>query len=243
MPVSLKIFATPEKLAQEVSAEFLSELHHNFNKEKMMTVALSGGSTPALLFRELALHSHRPEWGWVKIFWSDERMVPPDHHQSNYGLAKRLLLDQLPIPEQNIFRIPGESKAEEVAEKYAALIKKEIPAGEDGLPQFDWIFLGLGEDGHTASLFPGADSLQLTDKICAAATSPGNGQPRLTFTLPLINQAKKITFLVTGTSKSGVVAAIWQQRAEAQNYPAAAVRPLKGELIWYLDKAAAKEIS
>jgi 6-phosphogluconolactonase len=239
MPTNLKIFTTPEELAREVASEFLAELQKKFNAAKMMTIALSGGSTPALLFRELALYSRRPDWGWVKIFWSDERMVPPDHPQSNYGLAKRLLFDELPIPPQNIFRMPGEIPTEEAAKKYAALIKQEIPAGENGLPQFDWIFLGLGEDGHTASLFPGADSLLITDKICIAVSHPGSGQPRLTFTLPLINQAKRIIFLVTGASKSGVVATIWRQEADAQNYPAAAVQPLKGELCWYLDKAAA----
>jgi 6-phosphogluconolactonase len=243
MPTNLKIFSTPEELARDVAFEFLAALQKKFNAAEVMTVALSGGSTPALFFRELALYSQRPDWGWVKIFWSDERMVPSDHPQSNYGLAKRLLLDKLPIPPQNIFRMPGEIPAEEAAEKYAALISQEVPVAENDIPQFDWIFLGLGEDGHTASLFPGTDSLQITNKICAAVIHPGSGQQRLTFTLPLINQARMITFLVTGSSKSRVVANLLKQSPSASPYPAAAVQPLKSNLVWYLDKAAAIEIS
>lgn len=242
MPTNLKIYSTPEELARELAIEFLAELQKNYNAAQMMTIALSGGSTPALLFRELSLYSQRPDWGCVKLFWSDERMVPPDHPQSNYGLAKRLLLDELPIPAQNIFRMPGEIPAEEAVEKYMALIRQEVPAAENGIPQFDWILLGLGEDGHTASLFPGSESLQITDKICVTTAHPGSGQPRLTFTLPLINQARKIAFLVTGVSKSRVVTDILKQRPSASNYPAAAVQPLKGELYWYLDKAAASDL-
>ena len=242
MSPNLKIFSTPEELARELAFEFLTELQKKYNAMEMMVVALSGGSTPALLFRELALYSQRPDWGWLKIFWSDERMVPPDHPQSNYGLAKKILLDEVPIPPQNIFRMPGEIPVEEAAEKYAALIRQEVPAAENGIPQFDWIFLGLGEDGHTASLFPDEESLQTTDKICLAATHPGSGQSRLTFTLPLINQARKIVFLVTGSSKSKVVADILKQRPSVSSYPAALVQPLKGELVWYLDKTAASNL-
>jgi 6-phosphogluconolactonase len=243
MSSNLKIFSTPEELARELAFEFLSELQKKYNAMEMMVVALSGGSTPALLFRELALYAQRPDWSWVKIFWSDERMVPPDHPQSNFGLAKKILLDEVPIPPQNIFRMPGEIPTEEAAAKYTALIRQEVPVVENGIPQFDWIFLGLGEDGHTASLFPGSESLLIADKLCAATTHPGSGQPRLTFTLPLINQARKVVFLVTGSSKSKVVADILKQRPSSSNYPAAAVQPLRGELCWYLDKAVAKEFN
>ena len=169
-------------------------------------------------------------------------MVPPDHPQSNFGLAKKILLDEVPIPPPNIFRIPGEIPVEEAAERYARLIRQEVPSSENGIPQFDWIFLGLGEDGHTASLFPGSDSLLIADKICAATTHPGSGQPRLTFTLPLINQARRVVFLVTGSSKSKVVADILKQRPSSSTYPAAAVQPLRGELCWYIDKPAASDL-
>lgn len=239
MVPDLKIFPTGKELVHQVADDFLSELHHKFNKKEIMTVALSGGSTPAILFAELSTYSQRPEWQWTKIFWSDERMVSPDHPQSNYKLAKFLLLDQVGILESHIFRVPTALPPPEAAKHYERLIRQEVPAGKDGLPQFDWIFLGVGEDGHTASLFPGADTLQIKDELCAMAVNPESGQYRVTFTLPLINRARKVAFLVIGHSKSKVVADILLEKPHARNYPAAMVHPLQGELVWYLDQKAA----
>jgi len=243
MALNLKIFPTAVELVQQVAADFLSELQNKFKKNELMTVALSGGNTPAVLFAELAKSSQRPDWKWMKVFWSDERIVPPDHPQSNYKLAKILLLDQIAIPESQIFRVATELPPPEAAEHYENLIRQEVQVGEDGFPQFDWIFLGLGEDGHTASLFPGADTLQIEDRFCAVAVHPESGQPRVTFTLPLINRARKIAFLVMGRSKSKVVADILLETPYALKYPAAMVKPLKGELIWYLDQTAASNLT
>ncbi len=243
MVPNLKIFPTALELVQQVAADFLSELHHKFTEKKMMTVAVSGGNTPAILFAELAKYSQRPDWHGIKIFWSYERMVPADHPQSNYKLAKIFLLDQVAIPESQIFRVPTELPLPEAAEHYENLIRQEVPSGEDGFPQFDWIFLGLGEDGHTASLFPGANTLQIKDRICAVAVHPESGQPRVTFTLPLINHARKIAFLVIGRSKSKVVADILLETPLALKYPAAMVKPLQGELVWYLDQTAASNLT
>ncbi len=239
---NLKIFPTDQELVQQVTADFLAELHMKSSKKEMMTVALSGGNTPAVWFAELTKYSQLPDWSWIKIFWSDERMVPPDHPQSNYKLAKLLLLDSLAIPASQIFRVATELPPSEAAEHYERLIWQEVPAGTDGYPQFDWILLGLGEDGHTASLFPGAGTLQIKDKLCAAAVHPESGLPRVTFTLPLINRAWKVVFLIMGKSKSRIVADILQGKPKARNYPAAAVHPVKGELVWYLDRAAASNL-
>jgi 6-phosphogluconolactonase len=239
IPPQIKVYPTPVDLARACALDFLAALEKKFRGGKKLTVALSGGSTPALLFQELARHTRRPDWGGVKIFWSDERMVPPDHPESNYGLAHRLWLKTAPIPDVNIFRVPGEIPSGEAAEQYGALIQREVPSNAAPLPRFDWIFLGLGEDGHTASLFPGSASLGIRDRICTAVAHPATGQPRLTFTLPLINQARKVTFLVTGASKSGLVGALLQRQLRPPDCPAAAVLPEKGELVWYLDQAAA----
>lgn len=238
----VKIFPHSQELVEQVATDFLTVLHVIFDKKEMMTVALSGGSTPAALFAELAKYSQRPDWKRIKIFWSDERMVPPNHPQSNYRLAKLHLLDQIAVPESHIFRVATELPPLQAAEHYERLIRQEVPVGKNGLPQFDWIFLGVGEDGHTASLFPGADTLRIKDKLCVAAFHPTNGQPRVTFTLPLINRARRIAFLVTGQSKRKIVGDILQGKPVARKYPAAAVHPLQGNMVWYLDAAAAANL-
>jgi 6-phosphogluconolactonase len=203
--------------------------------EKPFTMALSGGSTPAAIFRYLsANHFHDINWTHVLFFWGDERCVDPDHKESNFRMAKENLLGPLGIPQNHIFRIYGELPPEQAASSYSRTIM-ENTLYADGLPRFDMILLGLGEDGHTASLFPGDDHAILSKKLCETVTHPQTGQKRVTLTFPVINGAEKVVFLVTGAGKAEMVKKIFEGD---DKYPASLVKPVKGELLWLVDEGA-----
>lgn len=237
-----KIYSSPEDLAVHL-AEELKRLSNSLTTyEDKISIALSGGSTPKILFQLLAQPLYRDKIKWKKLhlFWGDERCVPPDHPESNYGMTRENLLQHIEIPESNIHRIRGEITPDAAAKAYSKVIRENVPPERDEIPRFDWVLLGVGEDGHTASLFPGSEVLRIKDKICAVAIHPVSGQKRITLTLPVINHAKKVTFLVAGESKRKVVSEILHQSEGFNKYPAAQVNPVQGELIWLLDKAACK---
>ncbi len=204
-------------------------------------LALSGGSTPRILFEMLAKepYSGAIDWDYFHLFWGDERCVPADHADSNYGMTAASLLDHINIPSRNVHRLIGEADPESEATRYAREMKALIPLNENGLPRFDWVFLGMGSDGHTASLFPDTEELNNDEDLCIVARHPQSGQKRISFTLPLINAASRISFLVTGGAKHQIADTILRQREGYQQYPAAMVAPTEGQLEWYLDKDAA----
>jgi 6-phosphogluconolactonase len=148
-------------------------------------------------------------------------------------------LDHVSIPSKNIHRIFGENDPVEEAKRYAQEIGKFVPTSNSGFPQFDWILLGLGTDGHTASIFPGSNVLIEQENICAIAIHPESGQQRITLTLPVINNSKRVSFLVTGENKALVIAKILTGAEESKSLPASFVRPVNGILEWYLDQASA----
>jgi len=239
MKPTLKIFDTSEFLATAMAQEFFSILSKILDKKPHVSVVLSGGSTPTLFFQELVKISDQfNHWDKILFFWGDERCVPPDHSDSNYGVARKILLEKVPVPEHHIYRIQGENDPLQEANRYALKIREALQVQKNCYPEFDWIFLGLGEDGHTASLFPGSDLLKVSDQICGVAQHPGSGQLRITLTLPVLNQARRITFLVSGQSKSKVVSEIIRGTEGTEKYPAALVEPRKGILEWILDKSA-----
>ena len=240
MKSKIYIFQTAEKLALAVADDFAAEVQEAANRGHALTIVLSGGSTPKRLFALLYQppFSGKIDWRWVHLFWSDERCVPPDHPGSNFGMTRKVLLAQVDIPPENIHRIRGEAKPTVETERYSQEILKFVPAGADGIPRFDRIFLGMGSDGHTASLFPGSPALRVNDKICTVATHPQSGQKRITLTLPVINRAARVTFLIAGKNKHRVVQAILSQNEIASQYPAAMVAPQDGRLEWYLDRGA-----
>jgi 6-phosphogluconolactonase len=168
--------------------------------------------------------------------------VAPDHPESNYGMTKDALLNHVSVPDSHVFRIRGEENPQKESSRYSKIIRTVVKNKIHMFPQFDWIFLGLGDDGHTASLFPGADTLREQDKICTVAQHPGTGQKRITLTLPVLNNASRITLLATGISKCKVVKEILQKLNDYQDYPAAMVKPISGVLEWYLDKSAASAL-
>ena len=200
------------------------------------TIALAGGSTPKPLYEALADQSL--PWEKVQIFWGDERYVPSDHPESNQKMARQAWLERVDIPKTNIHPMPtqaGEPKTD--AEKYEAELRQFF--GGEAEPVFDVILLGLGDDGHTASLFPHTEALTVRDRLITVGNK--DGQPRLTFTVPLINHARCVIFLVAGESKREAIAQIFAPSADDMAYPARLVQP-QGELWWLLDQAAGAEL-
>jgi 6-phosphogluconolactonase len=245
MEAKTRIFETAFELAEALTEEVYSHLGAICRVKKTVTVALSGGTTPQLLFKKIASYPKtfkvEPDWNKVHFFWCDERCVPPHHPDSNYGMANRYLLKALNISESNIHRIMGENDPEEECLRYSEEIRVHVLL-RNNIPVFDWIFLGMGDDGHTASIFPDQIPLLYTGKICAVAVHPRSGQKRITLTgKPIIN-AERITFMVTGQSKQQRVKEIFTDDPRAKLYPARYIKPVRGEMEWFLDKQAAKLI-
>ncbi|MEE9172505.1 MAG: 6-phosphogluconolactonase [candidate division NC10 bacterium] len=209
-------------------------------------VALSGGSTPRALFTLLATDpfKQRVPWPKVHLFWGDERCVPPDHPESNYRMARDTLLDQAPISAQNIHRMPAE---DEDCARAAAAYEQTLRAFFEGvageLPCFDLILLGMGEDGHTASLFPGTAALAETERLVAPTYVEKLGTYRLTLTAPVINHAAHVAFLVAGESKASVLREVLEGERDPQRLPSQLIQPSRGRLVFIVDRAAAKELT
>ncbi len=196
--------------------------------------ALSGGNTPKVLFEVLATeYKTKIPWKKVHVYWGDERCVEPDHEESNYYQASKELLCRVAIPRANIHRMKGEEDPALECIRYATVLKNNLPH-EHGWPVFDLIHLGLGPDGHTASIFPGQESLLTSEKWCEVGIHPESKQNRITLTGKVINQAQNVHFIVSGESKASVVKEILE---ETKEYPASGIQPV-GELIWFLDEAA-----
>jgi 6-phosphogluconolactonase len=178
------------------------------------------------------------------FFWGDERLVPPDDAESNYRMARETLLSKVPIPPANIFRVPTEdSDAQAVAESYEQTLRKFFHAGAGEFPRFDLILLGMGPDGHTASLFPESAALQEKSRLVVANWVEKLKTSRITFTLPLLNAARCVAFLVGGMDKATVLREVLEGKAPGEKYPSKLVRPSDGKLIWFVDRAAASELS
>lgn len=231
----LQIAPTPERLAV-AAARFIERVAADAAARRgCFAIALAGGSTPLTAYASLAAIEGMP-WAQTHVFWSDERCVPPDHPDSNFGAARAMLLSR--IPAVHISRIRGEDDPGAEARRYEALVRQEV--GGDP-PQFDIILLGLGTDGHTASLFPGSAAVRATRRLVVAVEPPAHAaHTRITFTLPLINAARRVLFLVAGREKAEIAARVLQGRGRA--LPAGRVRLREGEITWMLDEAAAAEL-
>jgi 6-phosphogluconolactonase len=237
MQPTVHIFDTPQQLAQG----FAQHMARLAAPQETFYLAISGGKTPVYLFDYLVEnYSETLAWNKVKLFWVDERCVLPTDQESNYLLAKQHLLDKLNIPEENIYRIHGEADPYNEAIRYEQVIKDTVPLVRQ-VPQFDLVILGMGADGHTASIFPDRiDSID-TERLCISAQHPQSHQNRVSFSMKLINHARHVAFLVTGADKAGRIEEIFNEKEEADLYPANYVDPQSGNLSWYLDKAAAAD--
>ena len=237
--MEIKIYNSKKEVAEQFSKYF-----HDLVKDKnQFTVALSGGSTPKIVFEELASNYKKLiNWNNIEFYWGDERCVPPTDDQSNYKMTKDHLLDHIEIPKANIHRIKGEIDPIEESKAYAGRIEDQLAAYE-GIPQFDLVILGMGEDGHTASIFPHEIALWDAEEYCEVAQHPESGQNRVTITGSIINNAKLAVFLVTGGGKAEKLREIINKQGDYLRYPASLVNPKSGNLVWFLDKEAAAQIS
>lgn len=200
-------------------------------------VAISGGRTPDEIFRKLSVeYRSQVNWPGVLVFWVDERCVPPDVAESNYGRAKSLLLDNVEIPPDNIFRIRGESDPVKESVDYAELLRANLTVKND-LPCFDLVMLGVGEDGHTASIFPGQESLFETDEPVAVTKDP-RGENRITVTGKVINNARNIAVVAVGKNKLHVITDVFSSEKGKLKYPIELVSPVHGELTWFVTSDA-----
>ena len=224
---------------QEVAKSFSKVLCSLINENDETRIALSGGSTPKIVFDYLATHfKDQIAWNKVYFYWGDERCVPPESSESNYKMTVDHLLSKINIPGQNIYRIKGENTPDEEAIAYGKTLASALPE-EQGYPQFDLVILGMGDDGHTASIFPHEIDLWHSDEYCEVATHPESGQKRISITGAIINAADTVAFLVTGSNKAEKVKEIIHKEGNFKNYPATLVEPLSERLLWFMDEDAA----
>jgi 6-phosphogluconolactonase len=226
----------PAELFQAAAAEFAALASEAVRNQGRFTVALSGGSTPRNLYSLLATNSSIP-WDRIVFFWGDERHVPPDHPDSNYRMAYETLLSKVSVRPENVFRIHAELKdAEGAAEAYEQGIKTVFNLRPGEFPRSDLVLLGLGLDGHTASLFPGTRALEERKRLVVANWVGQLKAYRITLTLPVLNHSACVMFLVSGADKAQAVLEVL--KSDGEGPPAKSVRPVAGRLLWLLDKAA-----
>lgn len=238
----LRVFPSLEEAGRALADEVASELRRAVAERERATLALSGGSTPRGMHRVLARQHAGLPWRGIHVFWGDERFVPPNSEDSNYRMARETLLDGISILPDNVHPWPAEmSEAESAA--LTMQVEMERFFGRSALehrpPIFDVILLGIGEDGHTASLFPGSPALRVEDRWTTTSEAPTEPRRRLTFTLPVLNAARHVHFLVAGESKRAAVRCALNEMQHRERCPASMVRPDDGALTWWLDEEAA----
>ena len=234
--MNLLIHETPQELAEAAARDFAAKAEAAIAERGSFTVALAGGSTPKATYEILARdYAGELDWSKVHVFFGDERTVLPDHEDSNYLMAQRTLLSHVPVG--SVHRMRGELPPAEAAAAYEQELQEFF--GPDSVPAFDLILLGIGEDGHTASLFPETSALDVTDRWVVANPVLKLETTRLTLTIPVINAAKAVTFLVAGEGKAEALKQILEGDADPRAYPAKFIRPECGDLTWMVDRAAA----
>jgi len=244
-PVEVRRLTTPQDLFHAAAEEVVRAANEAVAERGRFVIALSGGSTPKNLYTLLATNARAAlPWAQMFFFWSDERHVPPSDPDSNYRMAQEALLSRVPVPASSVFRVPAEkADAGDAALAYERILRQffSLPAGE--IPRFDLILLGLGPDGHTASLFPETAALQEKSRLVVANWVEKLKTYRITFTLPVLNAARCVAFLVSGSEKASALREVFEGDAPGKKYPAKLVRPAEGKLIWFVDRAAASELS
>jgi 6-phosphogluconolactonase len=244
LPLDVRVSATPELVAQTAAREVVALAARAVRTRGSFRLALAGGATPKRLYELLVAGGPADEptisWAHTQIFFGDERFVPADSADSNFRMAREALLDHVPIPEAAVHRVPTDLADPFVcAARYEVDLRAAFGREGRGWPRFDLILLGMGADGHTASLFPGSRALQETEKLIAATWVDALRGHRITFTLPLINHARAVFFLVTGAEKASSIARVLSPDLDPDPLPAQRVRPKTGRLVWLVDAAAA----
>ena len=250
MTRTLRIVADARAVAETAASALVTRALDAIAARGRFNVALSGGATPRLLFATLAarVEAGAPgatavAWDQVHVFWGDERAVPPGHPDSNYGAARALLLARLPIPDGNVHRIQAEMEPSEAAAAYEETLRRHFGLQPGERPVFDLVFLGLGPDMHTASLFPGSPALDERERLVVAPWVETLGAFRITLTPIVLNHAREVMFMVAGQEKAGPLKRVLETEPDPMRRPAQVVQPADGALVWLVDEAAAAELS
>jgi 6-phosphogluconolactonase len=242
------VFVYPDaaEVARGAARHFVDYAWQSIARNGKFMVALSGGTTPRQMFQLLASDEFRGQVDWAKVhfFWSDERAVPPANAESNYGMARRELLIRVPVPEGNVHRMEAEKPSiGRAAHEYEEVLRENLELDDRGFPRFHLIFLGLGKDGHTASLFPGTRAPRQTSRWVSTPMVTKLNMRRLTLTLPVLDAASRVVFLVVGSEKAEILHAVLQGQSDPP-YPAQLVQPRDlGQKLFLVDKAAAAKLT
>ncbi|NIM92507.1 MAG: 6-phosphogluconolactonase [Anaerolineales bacterium] len=242
----IRIFPDHETLSKVLAETIVQRSHSSIVTRKVFDIALSGGGTPKNLYRLLASSPYidRIHWEKVRFFWGDERLVPPDHPESNYGQVYEQLLQHVNVTSDQIFRIRGELGLEEAVADYSSQLAEASP-DRNTWPRFDVVLLGLGEDGHVASIFPGPASEQELQAPVIATKLEYQDRPveRVTLTPMVFNTAREIFYLVVGEGKAGALARVFSDEEDLNKQPAVRIRPESGRITWFIDEAAGSLLS
>jgi 6-phosphogluconolactonase len=235
------LIATPDaaQAAREACARMTKILREAIRERGTATMALSGGSSPLEAYRLLAQENF--DWSKIQIYWVDERAVPPEHDRSNFGAARKALVDGIAIPAQNVHRMRGEASDLAIAAAdYEATLRDTVRQKIAGLPSLDVVVLGVGDDGHTASLFPGEPTVHVTDRLVVAVPAKPEDQreARLTLTTPVLENARATVIIVLGASKHAPLERIWSTSGDVNETPARIIRSFRGAITWVIDRAA-----
>ncbi len=232
------LIATPDvqQAAREASGRMRRAIHEAIRERGVATIALSGGSSPIDAYRLLAKESL--DWSKIHVYWVDERAVAPSHERSNYAAAKSALLDLVSIPSANVHRMRGEdADLDKAAADYEAELR-DVKAKVAGIPALDLVVLGVGDDGHTASLFPGEDTMLVTDRLVAAVPARDAREARLTLTAPVLENARASVIIVLGKAKHDALERIWAASGDVKETPGRVIRGFRGAITWVIDRAA-----
>lgn len=242
--VTYRISSTPPEVAAAAAQLFTDAVRKAVEARGVARVAISGGTTPKAMFTLLAGDPFVKQVPWDKLdlFWVDERCVPPDNAESNYRMTREALLSKVPLPEARIHRMEGELEPEVAAARYESAIRNAFKLEGAETPTFDLVLLGMGDDGHTASLFPHTEALNEMSHIVVANHVPQKDTWRITLTWPVINQGREVAFLIEGTGKAQVLHDVLLGPYQPETYPSQIIRPASGKLTFLLDAAAAAKL-
>ena len=244
--VTVKVASTEDGCAYAAASFFQQSVVVAVQSRGLARVAISGGSTPKAVFALLA-NPTEPfltaiPWAALHLFWVDERCVGPEDSESNFGMTRKAMLDEVPLPPENVHRMEGELDPEEGASRYEAVLRNAFKLEGGQTPTFDLIVLGMGDDGHTASLFPHTDALHEMSRLVVANHVPQKDTWRLTLTWPVITQGREVAFLIEGANKAQIVKAVFAGVYEPEDHPSQLIRPASGRMTLLMDEPAAREL-
>lgn len=243
--IQTEVFEDADQLARSVAERVVALAGDTVSRKGSCVIALAGGSTPKRLYQLLATDEFRDQidWSSLHIFVSDERHVPLDHPESNFGMAQETLLTHVSVPDDQVHSVGVDFTPADAAAAYEHAIRTALNASGDDVPQFDLILLGIGGDGHTASLFPGTAALEVRDRLVAENWVPQQDSMRISFTIPLLQAARETILMATGEDKADAVARTIEGEPDLNETPSQLLRDAQGPVIFALDRAAASKLS